>query len=90
MKKLLFLTFTALSIMGSAQILVTESFENPTYPGFAISGGYTGTSGVYTGTAACDGTAFIGAEVYGSSTTNRTVNLVYTKPSSITANGKKT
>ncbi|UEQ75555.1 GEVED domain-containing protein [Chryseobacterium arthrosphaerae] len=89
MKKLLFLTFTALSIMGSAQILVTESFENPTYPGFAISGGYTGTSGVYTGTAACDGTAFIGAEVYGSSTTNRTVNLVYTKPSSITANGKK-
>ncbi|MGE8553555.1 MAG: GEVED domain-containing protein [Chryseobacterium jejuense] len=89
MKKLLLLSFTALSIMGSAQILVTESFENPTYPGFAITGGYTGTAGVYTGSAACDGTAFMGAEVYGSTTGNRTVNLVYTKPASITANGKK-
>lgn len=90
MKKLLFLSFAALSIMGSAQILVTESFENPTYPGFAISGGYTDTSGVYTGTAACDGSAFIGAEIWGgSSLAGRTVNLVYTKPATMTANGKK-
>lgn len=76
--------------MGSAQILVTESFENSTYPGFAITGGYTGTAGVYTGTAACDGTAFMGAEAWnGSSLAGRTINLVYTKPASITANGKK-
>lgn len=75
--------------MGSAQILVTESFENSTSPGFAITGGYINTAGVYTGTAACDGTAFMGAEVYGANTTTRTVNLVYTKPAGITANGKK-
>lgn len=89
MKKLLFLSLTALSIMGSAQILVTESFENATYPGFTITGGNTNTAGTYTGTSACDGSGFIGAQVYGSSTATRTVNLLYTKPASITANGKK-
>ncbi|WP_083997305.1 GEVED domain-containing protein [Chryseobacterium angstadtii] len=87
MKKLLLLSSMALATMGSAQILVTESFENPTYPGFVISGGYTGTAGGYL--AGCDGTVAIGAEAYGSSTANRTINLIYTKPASITANGKK-
>lgn len=92
MKKSLFLSFMALATMGSAQILVTESFENSTYPGFVISGGYTdfngGTAGTYIGST-CDGSTFIGAEAYGSSVANRTINLVYTKPASITANGKK-
>ncbi|MFZ4930832.1 GEVED domain-containing protein [Chryseobacterium sp. Mn2064] len=88
MKKLLFLSFTALSIMGSAQILVTESFENGTYPGFTITGGYTGTPTTYI-VGNCDGAISIGAESYGSSTANRTINLIYTKPASITANGKK-
>ncbi|MFN1219505.1 GEVED domain-containing protein [Chryseobacterium kwangjuense] len=91
MKKSLFLSFMALATMGSAQILVTESFENATYPGFVISGGYTGTqptAGTYI-VGNCDGTVSIGAESYGSSVANRTINLVYTKPASITANGKK-
>ncbi|SFN49430.1 Por secretion system C-terminal sorting domain-containing protein [Chryseobacterium oleae] len=88
MKKTLLLSFMALATMGSAQILVTESFENATYPGFVVSGGYTGTQGTYI-SGACDGTVAIGAESYGSSDTNRTVNLIYTKPASITANGKK-
>ncbi len=88
MKKLLFLSFTALSIMGSAQILVTESFENGTCPGFTITGGYTGTPTTYI-VGNCDGAISIGAESYGSSTANRTINLLYTKPASVTANGKK-
>lgn len=90
MKKLLFLSFIALSIMGNAQILVTESFENATYPNFTISGGYTNTAGTYIGSSACDGTTFIGAEAWsGSDLAGRTINLIYTKPASITANGKK-
>ncbi|MGH1519016.1 GEVED domain-containing protein [Chryseobacterium sp. JK1] len=92
MKKLLFLSSMVLATMGSAQILVNESFENATYPGFVISGGYTdlsgGTAGTYIGST-CDGNVFIGAESYGSSVSNRTINLVYTKPAGITANGKK-
>lgn len=88
-KLLLFLSFTALSTMGSAQILVAESFEGASNPAFVISGGYTGTAGVYTGSAACDGTGFIGAEVWGGGTSSKTLNLIYTKPSTITANGKK-
>lgn len=92
MKKILFLSFMALTTMSSAQILVNESFENATYPGFVISGGYAdfsgGTAGTYIGST-CDGNIFIGAESYGSSVANRTINLVYTKPASITANGKK-
>ncbi|REC49065.1 GEVED domain-containing protein [Chryseobacterium pennipullorum] len=92
MKKLLFLSSLALATMGSAQILVNESFENGTYPGFVISGGYTdlsgGTANTYLGST-CDGNIFIGAESYGSSVANRTINLVYTKPASVTANGKK-
>lgn len=92
-KLLLFLSFTALSTMASAQILVTESFENATYPGFVISGGYTDavtptTAGTYIGST-CDGNVFIGANSYGSTVANRTINLVYTKPANITANGKK-
>lgn len=87
MKKILLLNLIALATMGSAQILVTESFENGTSPGFAITGGYTGTAGTYLGST-CDGPIQIGAEVYGSSVANRTVNLIYTKPASITANGK--
>ncbi len=88
MKKILFLSSMALATMSSAQILVTESFENATSPGFVISGGYTGTAATYIGST-CDGNTFIGAEVYGLSTATRTVNLIYTKPASITANGKK-
>lgn len=92
MKKTLLLSFIALATMSSAQILVTESFENATYPGFAITGGYSDLNG---GTAQtyivgnCEGTVSIGAEAYGSSVGNRTINLIYTKPASITANGKK-
>lgn len=89
MKKLLFLSFTALSIMGSAQILVTESFENATYPGFDATGGVAGQTGTYTGSAACNGTGFIGGVLAGTSDANRTLDLIYTKPSTITANGKK-
>lgn len=93
MKKTLLLSFMALATMGSAQILVTESFENATYPGFAITGGYVdplsgGTAGTYI-SGACDGTVAIGAEAYGSTVANRTINLIYTKPAGITANGKK-
>lgn len=87
------MSFTTLSTMASAQILVTESFENATYPGFVISGGYTdaitgSTAGTYIGST-CDGNVFIGANSYGSTVANRTINLVYTKPANITANGKK-
>lgn len=89
MKKLLFLSLTALSILGSAQILVTESFENATYPGFTITGGNTSTAGTYIGAASCDGSSFIGAQTYGSTTATRTVNLIYTKPAGVIANGKK-
>jgi hypothetical protein len=92
MKKILFSGFMALSMMSSAQILVTESFENGTYPGFVISGGGPNASGgSSTGTylVGCDGNLSIGAIAYGSSTANRTINLVYTKPAGITANGKK-
>lgn len=88
MKKTLLLSFMALATMGSAQILVTESFENATYPGFVVTGGYTGTAGTYI-SGACDGTVAIGAEAYGFNDANRTVNLVYTKPAGLTANGKK-
>lgn len=88
MKKILLLSSIALATMSSAQILVSESFENATYPGFVVSGGYTGTAGTYNGST-CDGTVFIGANAYGGTTAARTVNLVYTKPASVTANGKK-
>lgn len=89
MKKLLFLSFTALSVLGTAQILVTESFENSTSPGFAITGGVTGTSGNYTGSAACDGTGLIGGRLDGAADATRTIDLIYTKPGTTTANGKK-
>ncbi|WP_347219948.1 GEVED domain-containing protein [Chryseobacterium sp.] len=93
MKKLLFLSFTALSIMGSAQILVTESFENSTYPGFEITGGYedflSGPTATTYIAGNCEGSVSIGAEAYGSSDEFRTINLIYTKPASISANGKK-
>lgn len=88
MKKTLLFSFIAIAAMSNAQILVTESFENATYPGFVVTGGYTGTAGTYI-SGACDGTVAIGAESYGSNDANRTVNLVYTKPAGITANGKK-
>ncbi|TLX27302.1 T9SS type A sorting domain-containing protein [Chryseobacterium indologenes] len=92
MKKILFLSSMVLASMSSAQILVNESFENGTYPGFVITGGYSDTSGGTAGTylgSTCDGNIQIGAESYGSSVANRTINLVYTKPAGVTANGKK-
>ncbi|MDQ0784276.1 GEVED domain-containing protein [Chryseobacterium sp. W4I1] len=88
MKKILLFNFMALATMSSAQVLVSESFENATYPNFAITGGYTATAGTYIGST-CDGNVFIGAEAYGTSLAFRTINLVYTKPASVTANGKK-
>lgn len=92
MKKILFSALLGLGFVANAQISVSESFETNTHTaaGFVASGGYTGTVGVYNITGgSCDGNAAIGANVFGNTGTSSTVALVYTKPASVTANGKK-
>lgn len=91
MKKLLFSCFLALGIGANAQIYVNESFEAGSPVTFAITGGYTASTGVYNITpSSCDGLSAIGGNNYQASpTASATVNLVYTKPAATTANGNK-
>lgn len=91
MKKILLSCFLAFGIGASAQIYVSESFEAGTPATFAITGGYTGASGVYNITpSSCDGMSAIGGNNYQAApTASATLNLVYTKPGGMTANGKK-
>ncbi len=86
MKKILLSGLVALGMSANAQIFVTESFESSSYQtnGFAYTGGFQ--PGLYL--AGCDGTVAIGSNIYTGATSN-TSNLVYTKPASMTANGKK-
>ncbi|MBH1960364.1 MAG: T9SS type A sorting domain-containing protein [Flavobacteriia bacterium] len=89
MKKILLSCFLALGFGASAQIYVSESFESGSPATFVVSGAFSGSTGVYNlNPTSCDGIAAIGGNNYGA-TTSATLNLVYTKPTAMTANGKK-
>ena len=87
MKKLLLSCFLALGIGAAAQITVNETFEVFPVPNFAVTGGYQ--PNVYSD-GGCGGTnSGIGSNIYGTTAANKTVNIIYTKPAAVTANGKK-
>ena len=87
MKKLLLSCFLALGIGATAQITVNEDFEIFPVPNFAVTGGFQ--PNVYSD-GGCGGTnSGIGSNIYGTSAANKTVNIIYTKPAAIPANGKK-
>lgn len=86
MKKILLLCFLAFGISANAQITVNENFE-ATPEGFTVTGGYQPNR--YTD-GGCNGdNGGYGSNIYGTTTANKTVNIIYTKPTAITANGKK-
>ncbi len=87
MKKFLLSCFLALGIGATAQITVNETFETFPVPNFAVTGGYL--PNVYSD-GGCGGTnSGIGSNIYGTAAVNKTVNIIYTKPAEVTANGKK-
>ncbi|MCD9856366.1 T9SS type A sorting domain-containing protein [Epilithonimonas sp. JDS] len=87
MKKFLLTCSLALGLGANAQIFVSESFETAAYTanGFVFTGGYSPNTYL----AGCDGTIAIGSNLYGTNVAYNTSTLVYTKPASVTANGKK-
>lgn len=87
MRKILLLCFLALGISANAQITVDETFEASPVVGFAVTGGYQPSR--YTDGGCGGESGGYGSNIYGTTTANNTVNIIYTKPGTITANGKK-
>lgn len=87
MKKFLLSCFVALGIGATAQITVNEEFESSPVQNFSISGGYQPNR--YTD-GGCNGdNGGYGSNIYAGTSSSQTVNIIYTKPASVTANGKK-
>lgn len=87
MKKLLLACFLALGLGATAQITVNETFEASPVPNFTISGGYQPNR--YTDGGCGGDNGGYGSNIYDTAAPNNTVNIIYTKPTGVTANGKK-
>ena len=87
MKKILLLCFLALGISANAQITVAETFEVSPVAGFTVTGGYQPNR--YTDGGCGGESGGYGSNIYGATVANTTLNIIYTKPSTVTANGKK-
>ena len=87
MRKILLACLMAFGISATAQIAVNETFESSPVPNFSISGGYQPNRYTDGGCNADNGG--YGSNIYGTSASTTTVNMIYTKPAAITANGKK-
>lgn len=85
MKKFLLSCSIALGIGANAQITVNETFESSPVADFTISGGSNPNR--YTD-GGCNNGGGYGSNIYIGSTSN-TVNIIYTKPTAVVANGKK-
>jgi len=89
MKKLLLSCLIGLGMIANAQISVYESFEGTVPSNFTATGGYSGTTGVYTITPqSCDGAKALGTNCYGGTSGGRTFTFLYTQNPSV-SNGKK-
>lgn len=86
MKKLLLSCLIASAIGASAQITVNETFESSPVANFTVTGGSNPNR--YTD-GGCNNGGGYGSNIYVSSSTTNTVNIIYTKPAAVTANGKK-
>ncbi|WP_300673127.1 GEVED domain-containing protein [Soonwooa sp.] len=86
MKKILLSCFALASYFASAQIVAIESFEGSISSAYSLTGGIN--PDVYTiNPHSCDGDKAVGALLKGTSTQNRTMDLIYTKPANVTSNG---